>query len=176
MPYPRAITTGHSTSLRNPCPDGTSLGTGDLNGTIILICDAAFNSLSEPINVDLALGLGLGIGIPVLCFAFWIGVRCYRENDRVTKILKGQRTIKVDNQPLLRVVDALSPVAYADFCSNTLSDTLKRELMLLRIQKGRTLIEFVREAEEKKAFEVAAWIAPLDPRTFPVQRLDLELL
>lgn len=170
MPTYYPVARGSATSLRNPCPSGTSIGTGDLNGTIILICDAAFNTVtSSEVNVELALGLGLGLGIPVLCIIMFAFYRCFQEDRRISDMLRENTLMKI--KPLLppppTPKQMLSEEAYKDFCSNTLSEILKREVMILRMKQGRDLNEFTEEALSKGSADVAGWIEHLYPGDIP---------
>ena len=63
----------YSSSLSNPCPSGTGIGYREFNGTIFVICDAAFNNNNE--SSALALGLGLGLGIPFIILVVWTVVK-----------------------------------------------------------------------------------------------------
>ena len=166
----RAVTRAHSTSLRNPCPDGTGIGTGDLNGTILLICDAAFfKSSTIGLTYEESLGLGLGLGIPVFLGILFLLTLCYNacKQDRLGR-QQGQIQSEPFVPPPFTLKIALSEGAYADVCTNTLSERVKRELMILRIQKGRDLSDLAKEATELQAFAVAQWIDHLYPGDIPI--------
>ena len=163
MTYPLRVTRGGPTSLRNPCPEGTDIGTGTYNGTILLICDAAFVRSSSAVELDLALGLGLGIPgclIFLLMLLRWYKRRVFVESQTPQ--------VQPHQEETLNPTSLLSEGAYFYFSSDTLSERLKRELMILRIQKGRNLSDFVKQAEAKNAFAVASWIDHLNPGEFPM--------
>jgi hypothetical protein len=171
MSYP--VSHGSATSLRNPCPSGTSLGTGDLNGTIILICDAAFNdaSSSTPINVELALGLGLGLGLPFLFFVFYLFYKACREEMGAERRVRDQ-ALQIQHReppPPPQLGQILTEGAYLDFTMDNLSDRLKSELMVHRVREGRNLDDVVREAQRRNAFAVATWVDHLNPGDIPLE-------
>lgn len=142
-----------------------------MNGTIILICDAAFNKLSEPINVELALGLGLGLGIPVLLVTLYIAMRCYYVDPRFSNILKEQKTMQIKPYipSVMKANEVLSKDAYTDFSTDNLSERLKRELMILRIREGKDLNDLVKEAVQGNSLTVARWIGHLYPGDIPLE-------
>jgi hypothetical protein len=171
MPMSRAVTPAHSTSLRNPCPDGTGIGTGDFNGTILLICDAAFyKSSTISLTYEESLGLGLGLGIPVFLGLLFILTLFYNacKQDRIGT-QQPQAQIKPYVETTLKAEEVLTPSACTDFCTDNLSETLKRELMILRVQKGRDLNELVKEAVQKNSLLVARWIGHLYPGDIPLE-------
>lgn len=66
------------------------------------------------------------------------------------------------------VSQSLSEKANTDLCFDNLSEELKTELMVLRLQKGRNLDEFAAKARGRKALTVAAWIDQMNPGQFPL--------
>ena len=142
--YHPVVTNSHSSSLSNPCPDGTAIGYGDWNGTILVICDAAFVKLSSS-SENLALGLGLGLGIPGFLGLLWLFIVCYRSNTRIFNIVN-QRN--------------LSDRAMTDLENNHLTELLKQELREMKAM-GHNLERFVRLAQGHTAMEVAVWIEAL---------------
>lgn len=169
MPY---VSSGHSTSLRNPCPAGTGIGTGDLNGTIILICDAAFKSILDGINLELALGLGLGLGIPLVCVVFSLFVCCDKGGRRWAWPCRARPTLPLIVPfvaSVMKAVEVLSATAYTDFSTDTLSEKLTRELMILRIKEGHDLTDLEKEAVKNNLPSVAQYIRHLYPGDIPVE-------
>jgi hypothetical protein len=168
MPISGAVGRGSSASLRNPCPSGTGLGTGDLNGTIILICDAAFFQSSDiEVNVPLALGLGLGLGLPVLLTLLWILIsQCRAANkfqEELEKAEQERRELPSDvkkvtpyTEPRINLVSLLSNNAYLDFCKDTLSEKLKSELTVLHKQVG--IQQLTIEARARGSTAIGKWI------------------
>ncbi len=182
---PVYISHGSPASLRNPCPAGTSLGTGDFNGTIVLICDAAFNQVgsSGEINVELALGLGLGLGLPFLiAIAVFIFCQCREAEKFQVAIEKAEKaeqerfaTIKQNDSPpadtRLNIVSLLTNDAYLDFTHGFLTDKLKRELTNLQPQVGTRPL--VMEAKKRGADVICKWL--VQEFTFPTSKpVELE--
>lgn len=130
------VSNTHKSRLSNPCPDGTGIGYGDWNGTILLICAAAFDKANSE---ELALGLGLGLGIPAALGILALLIFCLRCPVRVEPF-KG-----------------LSKRVHEDLVNNILSVKLKRELLALHAKK-RDMSKFVRLAQSYNAMEIAVWI------------------
>ncbi len=181
---PVYISRGSPASLRNPCPAGTSLGTGDFNGTIVLICDAAFNKVtSDEINVELALGLGLGLGLPFLiAIAVFIFCQCREAQKFQVAIEKAEKTEQErlaatkrnDSPPAdtrLNIVSLLTNDAYLDFTHGFLTDKLKKELTNLQPQVGTRPL--VMEAKKRGADVICKWL--VQEFTFPTSKpVELE--
>ena len=167
----RAVTPAHSTSLRNPCPDGTGLGTGDLNGTILLICDAAFyKSSTISLTYEETLGLALGLGIPACLGILFILTLFYNacKQDRLERQVQHQEPqVKRPDPPPITLQTVLSQEAYENLCSDSLTEKLRRELMILRIQIGADLTGFAEQANSLQAPHVARWIQNLFPGDIP---------
>lgn len=164
-----------ATSSRYPCPDGTSLGVGQWNGTLFLICDSAFNKGAEG-NLDLALGIGLGLGLPLLISVICLFYCCkdYYKCKITDRTTHTQQRPQIKNTIFVAsssqsVSLELTEQSYANFCFDILSDELKKELMILRLQKGRNLTEYVQVAQQKNASTVATWIDHMNPGEFPVE-------
>jgi hypothetical protein len=156
-----------SSSPRFPCPDGTSIGYGEWNGTIFLICDSF--SVGGGDSLELGLGLGLGLGLPILlCLICAVCVKFKSLGYSLKPVLplpsENQAPVFLDTHMIIK---ELSEKAYADFCFDNLTDTLKHELMVLRIRKGKNLTDFVKLAERRNAVEVANWIDRMNPGEFP---------
>jgi hypothetical protein len=149
-----------SSSLIDPCPAGTGIGYATFNdtSTIYVVCDAAFYRDQTARN----LGLGLGLGIPaflVLIYLFqkWLKRKCRQRSypallqlspeEEVTKRLTGQSLL--------------------DFKAGNLTDTLKEELMVLRVREGRNLTEFGTYANELNHDAIADFIEHMNITTFP---------
>lgn len=164
MPY---FHSSHSSTLSNPCPDGTGIGYGEWNGTIFVICDAAFaHSSGGGDPLALGLGLGLGLGLPFLCIVSGFLTRYCTWSYRSQTVTN----FKTDGMVVPSRVDvsqSLSEKANTDLCFDNLSEELKTELMVLRLQKGRNLDEFAAKARGRKALTVAAWIDQMNPGQFP---------
>lgn len=77
---------GSTNLLINLCPSGTGLGTGVFNGTILLICDAAFNKVT--LSSEEALGLGFGLGLPLLFLLVLFGIHRWRVKIEHQEFLK----------------------------------------------------------------------------------------
>ncbi len=144
------------------CPAGFRWNTLDINGTLFLTCDPVSEQNQ---NNDVNLILGLCIGIP-LCVVFLIlSYRFYCKNIILEKNRLGQDPVKVFPQEV--VTRELTPESLIDFRNGNLSNTLKDEIMLLRIQKGRDLTEFVKYAEICEQAELAHWLHNLNPLDIP---------
>ena len=161
------VVTSHSSSLTNPCPSGTGIGYMTLNNTIFVICDAAFN-FENQVNVPLALGLSLGLGIPTLTIIGCLFYKLYRVTH-YPEYRGGNNNYPTPTvtlppvSPREYVQSKLSEEAYNDFHLGILSDTLKKELIHLRMSEGRDLVECIRYAENIHQADLAHFIAQLNP-------------
>ena len=179
--------TSRASSLRNPCPSGTSIGYGtfDINGTdfILLYCDSAFSGASTLTGEDLslALGLGLGLGIPFFFVLFCIcHCWCNRTGcfDPYRNMFKNQKVYirnEAKVEPITentrrRATDKVNKLPSSirhDFERGLLTEQLKQELMLLRIEAEVELTDFALMAELQKHHTLASWIRDMKPETFP---------
>lgn len=180
-PYSRPIiTNSHSSSLSNPCPEGTGIGYGDWNGTILVICDAAFNKALSQTD-SLALGLGLGLGIPgFLLLAALLGYYwhnreslfpSWRNKGSVSPPSAAASKIAFLSDSITFLNDSvreeLSAQSLNDLHFGILSEGLKEELMTIRIKKGCDLVDYIRYAERSNQPEIADWIHKMNPCDFP---------
>lgn len=177
---PRPIIVSHgssSSSLKNPCPSGTGIGymniTFDNNeSTFIVVCDKNFIDTGPSEGEKLALGLGLGLGIPALIIIALI-IRWYRINGFNKEYAITSKIKKIEIKPrsyeeqLVDVIDLLkknlTPEAFNDFGNKNLTETLKRELMHLRLKEGRDLKDVEMYAEEIGSIDIKKFIKDLNP-------------
>lgn len=139
---------------------------------MFLICDAGFFNNYEGNNLDLGLGLGLGVGIPVLLALYFIlfakgGLPCKKKGAMNNEINKLSEIVPYRAPTLLPLIQKLTEASYRDLCFDNLSDTLKTELMILRLKEGRDLTEILTVAKDKKSTEVVAWLEAMNPCDFP---------
>lgn len=189
MPSYPIVTGSRSSSLSNPCPDGTGIGYGDWNGTILVICDAAFNKAKTD---SLALGLGLGLGIPGFLLLVALLRYSWSKRESLCPLWRKKGSVSPPGTALSAFVTReladiiLSNDEYAytppisktmknemtaqslqDILSGNLTDSLKEELMTIRMKKGRDLLEYFRYADECNQPEIADWIYRMNPCDFP---------
>lgn len=160
---------------RDPCvKDGLYLARLVYNGTSILICSDKFETLkseeADANSLALGLGLGLGLGIPFLCIlGCWAWSRRGTLGDlrlerRIAADLKQPMDLQFPREEVERVLTAES---LNNFRYGSLTDTLKKEIMLHRLKEGRDLREFIKYAEQCRQPELATWIERLNTGTFP---------
>lgn len=179
MPSYPIVTGSRSSSLSNPCPDGTGIGYGDWNGTILVICDAAFAKEKAD---SLALGLGLGLGIPgfILLVAllgyYWSNRESLCPLWRNKGSVSPPATAAASKMPFLTdsvtflsdsVREELSVQSLNDLHFGILSETLKDELMTIRMKKACDLVDYIRYAERCNQPGIADWIYKMNPCDFP---------
>jgi hypothetical protein len=147
------------------CPKGTSQGYGEQNGTIFMICDSFPNSGIS--HLTWAMSILGGILISCLCSTLLIQILRHIGRRRNTKIVVPPR-IETESRPIhLSDLSDLSEKAYTDFCFDNLTEELKKELMILRIRRGRNLSEYIRFAQNHNSFTIATWIDHMNPGEFP---------
>ena len=162
-----------SSSLQNPCPSGTGIGYGEFNGTIFVICDAAFNHNNNSADpLALGLGLGLGIGIPMIAVLVWAVVFtnnwwCYRNKyeDRRHSIDDYRLTHYGASTPEEYVKLKLGPELFQQFIKGNLTNELKKKLFALREEHGNKLGEFEAVAHVLGNSALAKWINKLSYTT-----------
>jgi len=171
------IVATHSSSLSNPCPSGTGIGYGEFNGTIFVICDAAFNHISSADPLALGLGLGLGLGIPIIAVIVWAVVFmnnwwCYRNKYEVRPpltIAEIRAAYSRDHggasTPEEYVKLKLGPELYQQFIKGNLTNELKKKLFALREERGNRLGEFEAVAKDLGNHALAEWINKLSYTT-----------
>lgn len=167
------IVATHSSSLSNPCPSGTGIGYGEFNGTIFVICDAAFNHISSADSLALGLGLGLGIGIPIIAVLVWAIVFmnnwwCYRNKYEVRPLTIADRPltiaeIRAASEEYVKL--KLGSELYQQFIQGNLTNELKKKLFALREEHGNRLVEFEGVAKELGNYALAEWIKNLSYTT-----------
>ena len=168
-----------SSSLSNPCPSGSGIGYGEFNGTIFVICDAAFNNNNNnpPSALALGLGLGLGLGIPIIAVAIWGVVYinswcCYRDKYEVKKPVTAEEIREFymrehggASTPKEYVKNKLGPELFQNFIRGNLTNELKKKLFALREECGHRLLEFEEVANELNQNIVLAWLENLSYTT-----------
>ncbi len=138
-----------------------------VNDTLYVICSAAFyNDSAEKISLEMSLGIGLGLVLSLPALAGLIvllqrSIMRYQWNKVVSL------PAPLPKMPAEIVEEDLSKSALADFRSGKMTHTLMKEIMILRLKKGRNLDEYVKYAEQCKAVELANWISCLNPGEFP---------
>lgn len=167
-----------SYSSRIPCPSGTSLGYGtfNFNGTelILLYCHSAFNEKIAPVDLALALGLGLGVGIPflivVLCWGYELCCFNPYRKYTLTRNIVSNRVESTAEEKLARakqIVNRLPSSILHDFERGILTEQLRQELMLIRMEAGSNLTEYAMVAESQNHRFLAWWIRDMNPGSFP---------
>ena len=142
------------------CPGGYIWNTRDVNGTLFLICAPGQQQMNKD---ETSFVLGFCIGIPIFVLTLYLMKLFLPQCKWPRKSIEN----KVYNDHLVNSISELSPSALLDIRIGHLSQSLKEELMLLRIQKGRDLTEFVKYAEQCEQAEVADWIHKMNPCDFP---------
>jgi len=178
------IVATHSSSLSNPCPSGTGIGYGEFNGTIFVICDAAFafNHISSADPLALGLGLGLGLGIPIIGIIVWGVVYmnnwwCYRNKYEVRPLTIAEiraaysRDHERATTPEEYVKLKLGPELFQQFIQGNLTNELKKKLFALREERGRHLIEFKIVAKNLNQDVLLTWIKNLSYTTLQDERI-----
>jgi hypothetical protein len=163
-----------SSSLKNPCPSGTSIGymyltnNSFLNNTILIICNPSFNNNNDDLseNDKLAIGLGLGLGVPctIIIIALIIYYYITVNNNRfasnktssvpITPETIEQIKIKVKNN----VIERLPYKLYLQFVEGNLSIELKKELGKIKDTGAYNIKDFVDYARECNHEDMAKWI------------------
>ena len=162
-----------SSSLRDPCPSGTAIGYTTFNGsdTIFLICDAAFYRNREVDTLALGLGLGLGLPIGILLVRLLYKWLVRRQQASLFPALQLELRQQPSSQPPVfpaeEVAKHLSPLALNDFRTGNLTDALKEELMITRVQLARNLTEFVKYADQLHHMELAEYIERMNAAAIP---------
>ena len=179
------IVATHSSSLSNPCPSGTGIGYGEFNGTIFVICDAAFafNHISSADPLALGLGLGLGLGIPIIGIIVWGVVYmnnwwCYRNKYEVRRQPTAEEIRDAFSMyhegattPEEYVKLKLGPELFQQFIQGNLTNELKKKLFALREERGRHLIEFKIVAKNLNQDVLLTWIKNLSYTTLQDERI-----
>lgn len=115
--------------------------------------------------------MGLGVGIPVLLIFMYVGyVKCCKNRKpiipiSVEPIEPNVREMDIDISEQVRSV--LTPIAFKDFISGTLSERLKYEIMIYRVRQKRDLTEFIKFSKQRKNPQIALWIENLNPTNIP---------
>lgn len=160
----------HSSSLRNPCPDGTGIGYATFNdsSTIYVICDAAF--YKDMTDYKLALALGLGLGIPGLVVLLGIWLR-WQNFDRCRRKRRYPPPPALLSSPTIfpseEVEKRLTVQGLTDFRAGNLTESLKEELMITRVRMGCDLVHFVKYADQLHHDELAEYIERMNVTAIP---------
>lgn len=142
-------------TFRNPCPDGTDMSAITKNGTIYVICGP-----SNSFNEMWVFGPIIGVVILAICIGSAVKSGLCRRPQK-------KKYTKMKEFDHITVRNILTPDAYIDFLSGTLTERLKDELMLYRLKTGHEITDCVTYAKDIKNEELAAFCKNLNPASFP---------
>ena len=134
-----------SSNIRNPCPDGTGIGYGDWNGTILVLCDPRF--YTDESSGNLVLGLGLGLGIPALLLCIIACLPCIRRIVRcLCPCIKSKYVLSLDDRMLS---EALANKLHLDLSFDYLSQDMKYYMLKMKERHGDWYMDEMMEIAHK---------------------------